>query len=170
MHADAPVVMAREAKHGARVETTPDLRSPWRTPRTLLRRAIAASIFASCVLSTALAASAAQWSAPAFEDESTLEFRTVNAQGEAHWSTVWLVVLDGDIYVNLGDRAVERLRTNTTAPLVSIRIAGHEFEKIVAEPAQDRQPAVAQAIADKYWTGFLVPYRAPSTVMRLRPE
>jgi hypothetical protein len=79
-------------------------------------------------------------------------------------------VLDGDVYLNLGDRAVERLRTNTTAPLVSVRIGGEEYERIRVEAAQERQPEVARAIADKYWTGFLVPYRRPSTVMRLRPE
>jgi GGDEF domain-containing protein len=82
---------------------------------------------------------------------------------------VWLVVIDGDVYVNLGKRAAERLRANTRAPFVSVRIAGREFGRIRADPAQERQKEVAAAIAAKYWTGFLVPYTAPSQVMRLRP-
>src|SRR5688572_12987034 len=137
--------MSEPSSHGARVN---------RRPVILRQLALAA-----CVLCSTAAAFAGEWGGAAFNDESTLEFRTVNAQGEDHWSTVWLVVLDGDVYLNLGDRAVERLRTNTTAPLVSIRIAGEEFERIRVEAAQERQPEVARAIADKYWTGFLVPYR-----------
>ena len=125
---------------------------------------------ASFVLALASSAPAAEWRAEAYKDESILEFKTVDAEGEPHWSKVWLVVLDGHVYVNLGERAVERLKTNSRAPIVSVRVGDEEFEKILVEPAQDRQPAVAQAIADKYWTGFLVPHRPPSTVMRLRPE
>jgi len=112
---------------------------------------------------------AADWDGQLFRDESTLEFMTVSPDGEEHWSTVWLVVIDGDVYLNLGKRAAERLRTNTRAPFVSVRIAGREFGRIRADPAQERQKNVAAAIAAKYWTGFLVPYRAPSLVMRLRP-
>ncbi len=113
---------------------------------------------------------AADWDGQVFRDESTLEFMTVSADGEEYWSTVWLVVIDGDVYVNLGKRAAERLRANTRAPFVSVRIAGREFGRIRADPAQERQKDVAAAIAAKYWTGFLVPHRAPSQVMRLRPE
>jgi len=122
------------------------------------------------VLSLAGQAPAAQWDPQAVRDESTLEFLTVSEGEEGHWSTVWFVVLDGDVYVNLGDRAATRLRTNTTSPFVSVRIDEAEFERIRVDAAQDRQKEVADAIADKYWTGFLVPYRPPSQVMRLRPE
>ncbi len=113
---------------------------------------------------------AADWDGQAFRDESTLEFLTVHPDGDEHWSTVWLVVVDGDVYLNLGNRAVERLRANTRAPFVSVRVAGNDFERIRVEPAQERQKEVAAAIAAKYWTGFLVPHTAPSQVMRLRPE
>ncbi len=113
---------------------------------------------------------AADWDGQVFRDESTLEFMTVSPDGEEHWSTVWLVAIDGDVYVNLGKPAAERLRANTRAPFVSVRIAGREFARIRADPAQERQKDVAAAIAAKYWTGFLVPHTAPSQVMRLRPE
>jgi hypothetical protein len=160
--------MVRPPKHGARVKSTAHRtlerpRTPRRIPSTIAGTA-------AILLFAASEALAGQWAGPAFHDESTLEFRTTNAEGEGHWSTVWMVVLDDQVYVNLGERAVERLKTNTAAPLVSVRIDGQEFDEIVVEAAQDRQPAVAQAIADKYWTGFLVPHRRPSTVMRLRPE
>jgi hypothetical protein len=122
------------------------------------------------VLSLAGQALATQWNPQAVRDESTLEFLTVREGEEGHWSTVWFVVLDGDVYVNLGDRAANRLSTNTTAPFVSVRIDEAEFEHIRVNAAQDRQKEVAEAIADKYWSGFLVPYRPPSQVMRLRPE
>ncbi len=112
---------------------------------------------------------AADWDGQLFRDESTLEFMTVSPDGEEYWSTVWLVVIDGDVYINLGKRAAERLRANTRAPFVSVRVAGSEFGGIRADPAQERQKDVAAAIAAKYWTGLLVPYAAPSLVMRLRP-
>jgi hypothetical protein len=187
------VVLVEGPTHGARVKGRPAT-SPHATAdagfvfftaaagsivstaaaRYLSSTSASPSVFASAVagmlLFSAIPSLAAEWNGNSFKDESTLEFRTVNAEGEGHWSTVWLVVLDGDVYVNLGDRAVDRLESNATKPLVSVRVADHEFEKIRVEPAQDRQPDVARAIADKYWTGFLVPYRAPSTVMRLRPD
>jgi hypothetical protein len=147
--------MVEASSHGARVKSRPVV---------LLRLATAAWLF-----SISSFAIAAEWNVAAFNDESTLEFRTVHAEGD-HWSTVWFVELDGDVYLNLGDRAVERLRTNTAAPLVSIRVDDVEFEKIRVEAAQERQPEVARAMADKYWTGFLIPHRRPSTVMRLKPE
>ena len=134
-----------------------------------MRMILATAALAATLLSTGISL-AADWNPQGFHDESTLEFRTVNPAGEDHWSTVWFVVLDGEVYVNLGDRAVNRLRENTLAPLVSVRIAETEFERVRVDPAQERQKEVAASIADKYWTGFLVPYRPPSVVMRLRPE
>jgi hypothetical protein len=56
---------------------------------------------------------AADWDARVFRDDATLEFKTVSPAGDEHWSTMWLVVIDGEVYVNLGTRAAERLRTNT---------------------------------------------------------
>jgi hypothetical protein len=150
------VVMVEASSHGARVKSR---------PAVLLRLAATAA----WMISGSSLALAAEWNVASFTDESTLEFRTAHAEGD-HWSTVWFVELDGEIYLNLGDRAVERLRTNTAAPLVSIRVDDVEYEKIRVEAAQDRQPEVAQAMADKYWTGFLIPHRRPSTVMRLKPE
>jgi hypothetical protein len=149
--------MVRPSSHGARVNSR---------PAVLFRLAA----IAAWMVSASSLAFAADWNAAGFSDESTLEFRTVNADGEDHWSTVWFVVLEGDVYLNLGQRAVERLRTNTAAPLVSIRVADEEFEKVRIEAAQERQPEVARAMADKYWTGFLIPHRRPSTVMRLKSE
>ncbi len=113
---------------------------------------------------------ASDWDGQTFRDESTLEFMTVSPEGEEQWSTVWLVVIDGDVYVNLGKRAAGRVLANTRAPFVSVRVAGKEFERTRVDPAQERQKEVAAAIAAKYWTGFLVPDTAPSQVMRLRPE
>jgi hypothetical protein len=141
--------------------------------RTMAPSAWESFLYATTTAAAILAASAAgaaDWKPRQFDEESILEFRTVNAEGEGHWSKVWLVVLEDQVYVNLGDRAAERLKSNATAPMVSVRVGDEEFENVRVEPAQELQPAVAQAIADKYWTGFLVPHRPPSQVMRLRPD
>jgi hypothetical protein len=155
-------VKNRPPKHGATMPAQNRTRFAGTYGVAIVRALAASFLFTS-------AAAAADWSPAKIDEESILEFQTVH-EGDTHWSKVWMVVVDGDVYVNLGDRAVERLRTNNNAPIVAVRVAGDEFERVRVEAAQERQPAVARAIADKYWTGFLVPYRPPSQVMRLRPE
>ncbi|HXQ23430.1 MAG TPA: hypothetical protein VN812_17265, partial [Candidatus Acidoferrales bacterium] len=65
-------------------------------------------------------AAAAEWNPAAFAKEDTLKLRT-NCPGEGeYWFPVWLVVIDGQVYVRLGGRATQRIGCNTTAPFVGV--------------------------------------------------
>jgi hypothetical protein len=113
---------------------------------------------------------AAQWDPSAFSEQDTLEYLTVGPQEGEHWSTVWLVVIDGQVYVRLGSRAAGRMEQNTTAPYVKVRIAGQQFDRVKAESAPDMVEPVAAAMGDKYPTDIFVKYFNHPLTMRLTPE
>ena len=121
------------------------------------------------LLLTAAAPVWAAWDPQAFSKESTLEFLTVGPQEGEHWSTVWLVVIDGQVYIRLGSRAADRMTQNTTKPIVKLRIAGQEFDRVNAEPAPDMVEPVAKAMGDKYTTDVLIRYFNHPLTMRLTP-
>ncbi len=110
------------------------------------------------------------WEPAAWEDEDTIELRTQAPGEEPHWFKVWLVVLDGQIYVRLGTRAAERFETNETKPVIAVRIAGRQFDRVIGEPVPERADEVAAAMADKYWTDVFVRYFAHPLTLRLVPE
>lgn len=112
---------------------------------------------------------AAAWDPQAFSKQDTLEYLTVGPEEGEHWSTVWLVVIDGQVYIRLGSRAAERMEKNTTKPLVKVRIAGQEFDQIKAEPAPDMVEPVAKAMGEKYTSDVLVKYFNHPLTMRLAP-
>ncbi len=56
------------------------------------------------------------WDPNAFRDESTLQIITIGPEEGEHWSRLWLVVIDGQLYVRLGDRAFGRVQKNTASP------------------------------------------------------
>jgi hypothetical protein len=113
------------------------------------------------------AAAAAEWTPAEWKDVSTLEFRTTEPGQEAHWSPVWLVVVDGDVYIRLGSRASSRITTNQTSPIIGVRIAGQQFDSVRAEPVPDKVQAVAAAMADKYWSDVFVRLFSHPLTMRL---
>lgn len=127
----------------------------------------AATLFALPLF--AAPAFAAAWDPQAFSTQDTLEYLTVGPQEGEHWSTVWLVVIDGQVYIRLGSRAAERMEKNTTKPLVKVRIAGQEFDQIKAEPAPDMVEPVAKAMGEKYTSDVLVKYFNHPLTMRLTP-
>jgi|SRR5262249_55241605 len=59
---------------------------------------------------------ASGWNPNAFQDESTLEMMTVGAKEGEHWSRLRLVLIDGKLYVRLGDMAFERVQKNVASP------------------------------------------------------
>jgi len=130
-----------------------------------MTRSIAA-IFAVLLLA---APALAAWDPQAFSKESTLQFLTVGPDEGEHWSTVWLVVIDGQVYIRLGSRAAERMTKNTAAPIVKVRIAGQEFDRVKAEAAPDMVAPVAQAMGEKYWSDWLVHHFNHPLTMRLTP-
>ena len=111
----------------------------------------------------------AAWDPAAISTENTLEFMTVGPSEGEHWSTVWLVVIDGQVYIRLGSRAADRMEQNTTKPYVKLRVAGQQFDKVKAEPVPDMAGPVAQAIGEKYWSDFLVRHFNHPLTMRLTP-
>lgn len=123
---------------------------------------------AIAALSLTVAVAAADWNPQAFSGENTLEFLTVE-NGVEHWSTVWLVVIDGQVYLRLGTRAAARMEHNATKPVVAIRIAGQTFDRVRAEPVPDMAEAVARAMGAKYWSDVLVRYFAHPLTVRLTP-
>jgi len=127
----------------------------------------------SClVLLLAVAAPAATdgWDPAAWQGEDTLELRTTAPGEDPHWFKVWLVVLDDQLYVRLGNRAAERFESNTSRPVVSVRIAGKEFADVTGESAPDMAAEVAAAMADKYWSDVFVRYFAHPLTLRLKPQ
>jgi hypothetical protein len=110
------------------------------------------------------------WDPAAFRDVETLQFKTVGTDEGEHWSTVWLVVLDDQVYVRLGSRAAGRMRGNTTAPIIAVRIGGREYPRVRAEEAAAMASRVADAMAAKYWSDVFVRYVPHELTMRLVPE
>ena len=95
------------------------------------------------------------WDPDAFRDQTTLQIMTTSPEGEGHWSTLWLVVIDHYLYIRLNDRAWDRVQKNKTIPWVRVRIGGKEFEKVLLENAPDRVAQVADLMAEKYWLDIL---------------
>jgi|MudIll2142460700_1097286.scaffolds.fasta_scaffold444297_2 hypothetical protein len=112
----------------------------------------------------------AEWAPAAFSGESNLDFLTVNPDEGEHWSRVWLVVIDAQVYVRLGSRAASRMERNSTAPYVSVRIGGQEYKRVRVEPAPEQAARVAAAMADKYWSDCFVRYFNHPLTLRLVPE
>lgn len=125
----------------------------------------------AALLCSALATTAsAGWDPAAYAAADTLEFYTITQDGDAHWSTVWLVVLDGDVYIRLGSRAGARIEGNSLKPYVKIRVDGEEFDKVSLEDAPDKVEAVAAAMGEKYWGDLLIKYAAHPYTLKLVPQ
>jgi hypothetical protein len=112
----------------------------------------------------------AAWDPESFRDVDTLDFLTVGPEEGEHWSPVWLVVLDGHVYIRLGSRAAERVERNTTAPYMAVKVAGQQFDRVRADPAPDMAERVAAAMADKYFTDLLIRFFPHPLTMRLVVE
>ncbi len=129
----------------------------------------------SCLLLLALAVApaavhAAEWTPTAWADEETVDLTTVGPSEGAHTFPVWLVVIDGQLYVRLGSRAAERVEQSTTKPLLGVKIAGESFPKVKGEPAPEMADRVAAAMGEKYWSDVLIRYFNHPLTLRLVPE
>jgi hypothetical protein len=110
------------------------------------------------------------WDPASFHDESTLQIMTTEPGVGEHWSKLWLVVIDGQTYVRLGDRAYGRIQRNSTTPYVKVKMAGNEFDKVKLEEMPDMKDKVAAAMADKYFMDILIRHESHPMVARLTPE
>jgi hypothetical protein len=131
----------------------------------------------SFILSIAFAATAGAddkalpgWDPAVFRQASTIKIMTTEPDVGEHWSNLWVVVIDGQPYVRLGERAYARIRKNTTSPYVKLKVAGKEFDQVKVEEMPDMKEKVATAMADKYWMDILVRHESHPMVARLVPE
>jgi hypothetical protein len=113
---------------------------------------------------------AADWTPTAWADEETVDLTTVGPTEGTHGFPVWLVVIDGQLYVRLGSRATERVEQSTTKPYLGVKIAGATFPKVKGEPAPEMADKVAAAMGDKYWSDALIRYFSHPLTLRLVPE
>src|SRR5439155_962208 len=90
---------------------------------------------------------AAEWTPRAYTGANTLELRTIAPGEAAHWFSVWVVVIDDQVYVRLGPRAAGRIEKNVAAPYVGVRILGQQFERVRAEPAPEHAAGAVEASA-----------------------
>ncbi len=110
------------------------------------------------------------WDPNAFRDESTLQIMTTGPEEGEHWSRLWLAVIDGQLYVRLGDRACGRVQKNTASPFVKVKIGDKEFDKVRLEATPDMADKVAAAMADKYFMDILIRHESHPMTARLVAE
>src|SRR6266567_3957635 len=77
------------------------------------------------------------WNPAVFRDASTIKIMTTEPEVGEHWSTLWVVVIDGQPYVRLDDRAYGRIQKNSTRPYVKLKVADKEFDKVKVEEMPD---------------------------------
>ncbi len=70
----------------------------------------------------------------AVTDASTREVLTVDQNAQEHWSTLWLVVMNGQLYLRLGTHGAARVEGNAKKPFVSIKSAEHRFDNVRVIP------------------------------------
>lgn len=109
------------------------------------------------------------WDVREFAEARTIELRTVGDEEGEYWSPVWVVVVDGTVFVRLGRRAADRIKFNATFPDVGVRVGGKQFERVHAEPAARDAERVAAAMAEKYWTDIFVRWLSHPLTLRLVP-
>ena len=128
------------------------------------------AIALATILLSPLAHAADGWTPEAWSAQDTLELRT-NVPGEGeYWFPVWLVVLDGQVYVRLGSKAAGRVEKNQTKPYLGVRVAGLQFERVKATPAPEMAEKVSAAIGDKYWSDALMRWFSHPLTLRLEPD
>jgi hypothetical protein len=134
--------------------------------------AVLIALWMAFVASVAGAADSAVpgWDPNAFRDLSTLQIMTTAPGEDEHWSKLWLVVLDGQVYVRLGDRSYGRVQKNTTNPYLKVKVGDQEFDKVRLNPATDMTDKVAAAMADKYFMDILIRHESHPMTARLVPE
>ena len=134
-----------------------------------MRTAIAMVL--SSLLLVVCRAAPAGWTPSEWAGENTLELTTDVPSEGSYAFPVWLVVIDGQVYVRLGTRAAGRVEGSKSAPLVGVKVAGHQFDHVRCEPAPDVVPRVNEAMAQKYsWSDKVVHHMAHPLTCRLVPQ
>ena len=113
---------------------------------------------------------APRWDPDAFRGQSTLEIMTIGTEEGEHWTRLWWVVVDGQVYVQLGDPAFKRVLENFARPYVEVKIAGQKFDRVRLEAAPGMKEKVAAAMAAKYPRDDVILRQSHPTTVRLVAE
>ena len=140
--------------------------------KTNVNLVVASAVFWIALMGGAGAASnpVPGWDPNALRDQSTLQIMTIGPDEGEHWSRLWLAVIDGQLYVRLGDRSVGRIQKNTASPYVKVKVGDQEFDKVRLEAAPEMTDKVAAAMADKYWMDILIRHESHPMTARLVAE
>jgi glucose/arabinose dehydrogenase len=111
-----------------------------------------------------------RWDPDAFRGQSTLEIMTIGTEEGEHWTRLWWVVVDGQLYVQLGDQAFRRVQKNFARPYVQVKIADQKFARVRLEAAPDMKQKVAAAMAAKYPRDDVILRQSHPTTARLVAE
>lgn len=131
---------------------------------------LAAALLALTLASLPSFAAAADWTPQQWTAEDTLQFRSDCPDEGEHWSYVWLVVLDGDVWVRLGSKAGARMECNATKMTTSIRIAGQQFDGVEMVNTPEMVARVDEAMADKYFSDLFLVFAKHPYTMKLVPK
>src|SRR5215831_14926993 len=110
------------------------------------------------------------WDPNAFRSERTLQIMTTDPEEGAHWSKLWLVVIDGQLFVRLDRRTFKRVQNNLASPYVMLKVGDQEFDRVRLEPAPDMSGTVADAMAAKYPMDVLTRLESHPMTARLVAE
>jgi hypothetical protein len=121
-------------------------------------------------ISAPAAATPTDWTPAAWAAEDTLELTTDRPDEGSYTFPVWLVVIDDQLYVRLGDRAADRVQKSTSAPHVGVTVAGKRFEHVRCEPTPDQAPRVAEAMGKKYTSDIVIRHFSHPLTCRLVPD
>ena len=140
--------------------------------KTNINVVVASAVFWIALIGGAVAANnpVPGWDPNAFTGQSTLQIMTIGPEEGEHWSNLWLVVIDGQLYVRLGDRSFGRIQKNTANPYVKVKVGDNEFDKVRLEPALEMTDKVAAAMADKYFMDILIRHESHPMTARLVAE
>jgi hypothetical protein len=140
--------------------------------KTSVTAVVASAVFLFIAMGASTAANSPVpgWDPNAFSDQSTLEIMTTAPDEGEHWSKVWLVAIDGQLYVRLGERSFGRIQKNTTNPYLKVKVGDSEFDRVRWEPALDMKDKVAAAMADKYFMDILIRHTSHPMTARLVAE
>jgi hypothetical protein len=113
---------------------------------------------------------APRWDPNAFRGQTTLEVMTIGTEEGEHWTRLWWVAVDGQVYVQLGDQAFRRVQENFARPYVEVKIADQKFDRVRLEAAPDMKGKVAAAMAAKYPRNDVILRQSHPTTVRLVAE
>ncbi|MDG2303505.1 MAG: hypothetical protein P8R42_02435 [Candidatus Binatia bacterium] len=139
--------------------------------RTLATRWMTTTLGLILLMSPGVSAAAADgWTPADWIDTETIELGTTAPGEELYSFPVWLVVIDGDVYVRLGNRAADQVNESTTKPYMPVKIAGQKFAKVEGIPAPDKAEQVEDLMAEKYWSDLFIRFFPHPLTLRLEPH